>query len=395
MNPAQPKLRQRRVALLIESSRGYARELIRGVARYNREQPHWLLEFTPRGLDEPLPAWFKGWEGDGILARVNDARTAKLLLAKKVPVVDLRRAVHHKDLPSVGPDDAQVAVEVAEYFRQRGFQRFGFIGLPQGTHDAMDARAEHFRRHVKEIGCDCRELFIRTVEKGDRWDKQCRQILGWIKKLDAPTAIMACNDDVGMQALDACRRAAIRVPDEIAIAGVGNDACLCDLALPALTSVDLNPRQIGYEAAALLDRMMDGQKTPGMEIQIPPLAVVSRMSTDVVATDDERVGSAILFIRERACDGIRVADVLKRVHASRAAMEPRFKRILGRTIHQEIQRVRLDHVKELLGTTDLPIKQIARQTGFPYPEYLMRVFRQETGQTLKEFRESTRQGRRV
>lgn len=384
------KLRKRRVALLIESSRGYARELIRGIARYNREQPHWLVEFTPRGLDESLPVWFKEWKGDGILARVNSRHMANALLKKGVPVVDLRRAVHHKSLPSVGPHDAEVTVAVVDYFRQRGFQRFGFVGLPAGTHKAMDIRAEHFHRLVKEIGCEHQEFLIRPVVKGDRWDKQCHQILRWIKKLDQPTAIMTCNDDLGLQVLDACRRAEIRVPDEIAVAGVGNDECLCDLTLPSLTSVDLNPGQIGYEAAALLERMMDGQEVLATETKISPRGVVSRMSTDVVATEDVRVADAILFIRQHACDGIRVVDVLKQVHASRATMEPRFKRILGHTVHQEIQRVRLGHVKELLGNTDLPIKQIARQTGFEYPEYLMRIFRKETGQTLKQFRESAR-----
>lgn len=390
---SKAKSHQRRVALIIESSRAYVRELIRGIARYNREQPHWLVEFTPRGLNEPLPTWLKGWKGDGILARVSSRYMANALLKKGVPVVDLRRAVSHQRLPSVGPDDAKVAAQVVNYFRQRGFQRFGFVGVPPGTHRVMDARAENFRQLAIESGGEHHEFFIRDVEKGDRRDKQCRQILRWIKKLKQPTAIMACNDDLGLQTLDACRRAGIRVPDEIAVAGVGNDECLCDLALPSLSSVDLNSSQVGYEAAVLLDRMINDPKVSTTEIKIPPRGVVSRMSTDVVATEDTRVANAIVFIRQHACDRIQVTDVLKQVHASRATMEPRFKKILGRTIHQEIQRIRLDRVKELLADTDLPIKQIARQTGFPYQEYLMCVFRKETDQTLKQFRESTRSQR--
>ena len=263
------KVRQRRVALIIESSRAYARELIRGIARYNREQPHWLLEFTPRGLDAPLPAWLKDWRGDGILARVSNRRMANALLKKGVPVVDLRRIVSHRRLPSVGPDDAKVSFDVATYFRQRGFHRFGFIGLPPGTHKAMDARADNFRLCVSKTGSEYHEFFIKPVEKGDRWDKQCRQILRWVQNLDRPTAIMTCNDDVGLQALDACRRAEIRVPDEIAVVGVGNDECLCDLALPSLSSVDLNPHQIGYEAAALLERMMNRSEVSAVEMTVP------------------------------------------------------------------------------------------------------------------------------
>ena len=98
--------RQRRVALLIESSRAYGRELIRGIARFNKERARWRVEFTPRGLDDPPPAWLKAWSGEGILARVNDERMARALSAKRVPVVDLRRALRLKGVPMVGPDDA-------------------------------------------------------------------------------------------------------------------------------------------------------------------------------------------------------------------------------------------------------------------------------------------------
>lgn len=389
MRKSGRKQAQRRVALLIESSRAYARELIRGIARFNRERAHWRVEFTPRGLDDPPPTWLKAWKGDGILARINDPRMARALTDKGVPVVDLRRTVRREGIPQVGPDDAAVAQLTLEHLRQRGFRRFGFVGLPPGTHKAMDIRAEHFRRLVEEAGCEHHQLNVRAVSGGDRWEMLCRQIGRWIKRLDRPCAIMTCNDDLGLQVLDACRRLAIRVPDEVAVAGVGNDVCLCDLALPGLTSVDLNPQKIGYQAAALLDRMMQGKYVSDRETLVAPERIVARMSTDVVATDDPWVARAIVYIRARACEGIQVADVLREVHLSRAALEPRFKQALGRTVHQEIQRVRLARVQELLAVTDMPIKQIAHEAGFAYPEYMMRVFRRATGQTLKQYRNAT------
>lgn len=390
MRNGSRRTRQRRVALLIESSRAYARELIRGIARFNQERAHWRVEFTPRGLDDPPPAWLKAWKGDGILARINDRRMARALSGKGVPVVDLRRILRSKGVPLVGPDDAAVTQFVVEHFHQRGFRRLAFVGLPVGSHKAMDARAKHFRRFVEQAGHEHRQLNVKVVTRGDQWEARCGHISRWIERLDRPCAIMACNDDLGLQVLDACRRAGIRVPDEIAVAGVGNDECLCDLALPALTSVDLNPRRIGYEAAALLDRMMAGKTVPDRETVVAPAGIVARMSSDVVATEDCRVAQAVLFIRQHACDGIQVADVLRHVCVSRASLEPRFKQILGRTVHQEIQRVRLSRVQELLSATDMPIKQVARQAGFRYPEYMMRVFRRATGTTLKEYREANR-----
>lgn len=390
MRSGRRRTPQRRVALLIESSRAYARELIRGIARFNQERTHWRVEFTPRGLDDPPPAWLKAWRGHGVLARINDRRMARALAEKGVPVVDLRRTLRSKGVPLVGPDDATVSRLVVEHFRQRGFRRMAFVGLPVGSHRAMDARAEHFRRLVEEAGCEHRQLNVRVVTRGDRWETQCGQIGRWIERLERPVGIMASNDDLGLLVLDACRRAGTGVPDEVAVAGVGNDECLCDLALPALTSVDLNPRKVGYEAAVLLDRMMAGKPVAECETVVAPAGIVARMSSDVMATDDSRVAQAVLFIRKHACDGIQVADVLRHVCVSRASLEPRFKRVLGRTVHQEIQRIRLLRVQELLAATDVPIKQIARLAGFRYPEYMMRVFRRVTGQTLKGYRESAR-----
>ncbi len=379
---------QRRVALLIESSRAYAREVIRGIAQYNREHQNWLVEFTPRGLEDPPPAWLNSWHGDGILARVNDRRMAGTLRRKKLPVVDLRRRIPVQGVPWVGPDDAAVCRLIWEHFCERGFVHFAFVGEPRGLHGAMDARAERFRELVCSRGAPCYEIHLDDAQAGDRWNKQCKELRRWLATLPLPVAVMACNDDVGLRVLDACRRASLRVPDQVAVAGVGNDECLCDLSLPELTSVHLDPRRIGYEAAELLSRMMEGERDQHREYLVAPRQIVARRSTDVLVTDDPLVAKAILFIREHACDGIDVRAVCRHVCRSRSALEPRVKQILGRTVHQEIQQVRLNRARELLASTDLPIKQISKASGFRYPEYLMRVFRQTTGKTLKQYRKA-------
>lgn len=180
------------------------------------------------------------------------------------------------------------------------------------------------------------------------------------------------------------------MPDEVAVVGVSNDDCLCTLAHPPLSSIDLGPRSIGYDAAALLDRLMSGEQVPAPQILVPPRGVVTRLSTDVIATDDPSVSRAVAFIREHACHGIHTTDVLRHVKLSRSALEPRLKRSIGRTIHREIQRVQIDRVKELLASTDLPIKQIAAQTGFRYLPYFTRVFCTATRQTPAQYRKQIR-----
>jgi LacI family transcriptional regulator len=376
------------VALLIEASRAYARGLVRGVAEYNRQHKGWSVFYTPRGLDDPPPAWLRAWEGDGILARINDRRMAQAVARKKLPVVELRRALGQRGVPSIGPDDAAVARLAAEHLRQCGFGQFGFVGLPRGTHPAMDLRAEAFARCLAEWDMPCARLHLGRERRGDFWEQRCAEIVAWLRRLPRPAGIMACNDDMALLVLDACRRARILVPDEVAVIGVGNDECLCDLAMPPLSSVDLDPQRIGYEAAEMLDALMTGRRTAEPEGRVPPRGVVARASTDVLAIADQGVARAVRLIRQRACGPLKVADVLREARMSRAALEPRLKSTLGRTIHQEIDRVRIARVKELLLTTSAPLKQIAQQAGYRYPEYMMRVFRRTTGQTPGDFRKA-------
>jgi LacI family transcriptional regulator len=176
----------------------------------------------------------------------------------------------------------------------------------------------------------------------------------------------------------------------VAVLGVDNDEILCDLAEPPLSSVVPNTRRIGYEAAAMLDRLMAGEPAPTGPTLIEPLAVMTRQSTDVLAVGDRDVAAAIRYIREHACEGISVNDVLAAVPLSRSVLERRFTRILGHTPKEEISRVRLRRIKQLLAETDLPLARIATMTGFEHPEYLNVMFKGKTGDTPGEYRENTR-----
>ena len=377
------------VALLIEASRAYARGLVRGVARYNREHAGWLLSYTPQ---EPrqLARWLADWHGDGILARIDDRRTAAAVLAKGLPVVELRRLLD-LGLPTIGPDDCAVSRLAIEHLVERGFRQFGFCAAPRGAHPSMDARREHFTAAVAAAGYRCVCFEMRPSRRGvGVWEAEPPRLAEWIAALPKPTGVMACNDDCGLQVLDACRQAGVLVPDELAVIGAGNDDCLCSLAVPPLTSVDLHPQRIGYEAAALLARMMSRRARSPKQMLVAPRGVVMRMSTDVLATEDEAVLAAVRFIRQHACEAIQVGAVLRHVKMSRAALEPRMKAVLQRTIHQEIERVRIQRVCEMLATIDAPLKQIAQRAGYRYPEYMMRAFRRVTGETPGQYRKRLR-----
>ena len=377
----------RHVALLIEATTAYARGLLHGVARYNREHAHWTIYFEPRALDEPPPKWLTGWKGDGILARLRNRRTANAVLALGVPVVELRRIMMVAELPTIGPDHQAVARLAADHLRERGFRHFGFCGVPRGTDPPLDDRCDAFVLYLETQGFPCS---VFPARKGVMLEQEQRHLVRWLRSLPKPAGVMTSSDSRGLQVLRACVDGHITVPDEVAVIGAGNDDCLCSLAHPPLSSVDLAPETIGYEAAALLDRMMAGRRPPAQRVFVPPREIVTRLSTDVLATADSAVSLAVGFIRQHAREDIRVSDVLAHVRLSRSALEPRLKRVLGRTVHQEIHHVRIGRVKTLLATTGVPTKQIADQTGFHSVQYLTRVFRKATGKTPAAYRKHMR-----
>jgi len=378
---------KRQVALLIEATNAYARGLLLGVAKYTHERAGWTVYFEPRALHEPPPKWLNGWKGDGILARIGNRRTARAVQATGVPVVELRRMLHLPGMPAIGPDHEAVARLAAEHLRERGFRQFGFCGLPRGMDPPLDDRGEAFLLYLKSAGLPCS---VFPASRAMAWEQEQRRMAQWVRSLPKPAAVLTCNDSRGLQILRACVRAGIKVPDQVAVIGAGNDDCLCSLSHPPLSSVDLAPETIGYEAAALLDRMMSRRAPPLQPMLVPPRGIITRLSTDVLATDDAAVSQAVGFIREHAREDLRVADVLHHVKLSRSALEPRLKRVLGRTIHQEIHHVRIERVKALLATTNLPTKQVAGQTGFHSVQYLTRVFRNATGQTPASYRKRMR-----
>lgn len=379
----------RHVAILVETSRAYGRGLLRGIARYNRERGRWHTYFEPHGLDDPPPTWLRGWRGDGAIARIDNRRMARALVALKVPVVNLRGTMPNLPFPFIGADNEAVARLGAEHLLERGFTHFGFCGFARGFHPGLDCRGDCFRELIEAAGHRC-SLYPPPgrMKGGSSPQQEQKRLARWIRSLAKPAGIMAANDDRGLAVLNACRRIGVEVPYQVAVLGVDNDEYLCGLSIPMLSSIDINSEETGYQAAVLLDRMMSGRKPPLRLPEIQPRAVVARQSTDVLATDDKRVIQALDFIRQNARQPISSRDVARSVGVSRAALGPRFKSVTRRTVNQEIRHVRLDLAKDLLAQTDMPIKEIAVETGFRAIQYLTRVFHAATGHTPASFRRS-------
>jgi LacI family transcriptional regulator len=376
------------VALLIETTGSYGRGLLAGVAKYNRLHGRWSTYVRPWALTDPLPRWLSSWVGDGLIIRIETPDMARTVSRLGVPVVNLRGTLPELSFPYVSIDHEQVARLAANHLQERGLREFAFVGKPPGSNPGLDQRGDAFKRFVEAAGGRCHMYDARKPSDKGGWEEDQDRIADWIRRLPKPVGVMACNDERGLQVLDACRRANVVVPDEVAVIGVDNDEPLCELSIPPMTSVEVNAESIGYEAAAILDRLMAGKPGPPGPVRIAPKGVVTRRSTDVIACEDPEVAAAVRYIRENACKRLLVVDVLMQLGMSRASLQQRMKALLGRTIHQEVQRVRLARAKELLVGSDLTIKQVASKSGFTSVQYMTRMFRAATGETPARYRHS-------
>jgi len=379
----------RHVAILVETARAYGRGVIRGIARHHRERGHWSIYFQPQGLGDPPPRWLRKWKGDGIIARIENSETARIVSTVGVPVVNLRSTLPQLPFPFIGSDNRAVARLAAAHLLERGLKHFGLCGFPSGYHSGFDVRQSVFRDTIEQAGYRCHELILpRGQIRRPSWETEQDRIANWLLSLPHPVGILATNDDYGLQVLDACRRAGLEVPDRVAVLGCENDEYTCNLSIPPMSSIDLNSERVGYEAAALLERLMAGKRPPKRLPEIEPLGIVSRRSTDVYASDDARILQALRFIGSHACRPISVLDVVRHVQAPRTTLQILLKKTIGRTIHQEIRRVQMARARERLSRANVPIKRVALECGFKNVQYFTRAFQAATGHTPGQFRRS-------
>ena len=385
------KFRLRHVAVLVGTTGSYGRGVLRGIAKYNREYGNWTTFFQPQMVVDKPPPGFLRWEGDGILTNHSTPAYGEFIEQLNVPVISLRLNDVDKPFPYVGPDHQQVGELAASHLLSLGFKRFACYRSVNGLNPGLDARARAFESAIQDAGLSC-ETFVTDLKATRKdSDKERAKLAKWLLSLPKPLGMMATNDERGMHILEACRLAGISVPADIAVIGVDNDELLCDLSIPPLSSVDVNPERVGYEAAAALDALMNNHPRSTGPTSITPRGVVIRRSTDAIASEDPELNRAVNFIRENSSRRIAVTDVLSHVQVSRTSLQQRMKSVLGHTIHEEIERVRLIRLKELLISSDLTIKQLAIQTGFSSVQYMTRVFRAAVGDTPARYRRSRRQ----
>lgn len=380
-----------RIALVANQSLAYCRRVMRGVKRFAEERPDWILlpvAATPADVQR-----LHRLDVSGVIAHVWNHRLFQAMKPWHKRLVNISWVLFDLPLPSVGTDNDLVGKLAAQHFLERGFRNFGFVGHRNHAYSVL--REASFRQTIEAAGYRVLAHYAKSNERfdpmGHLWALDPR-LQRWVAQLPKPAAIFSPNDIWGLQLTELARQAGLRVPEELALLGVDDDDLLCEMARPSLSSVALASEWIGREAAALLDRLLAGNRPPTQPILLPPVGVSLRQSSEVLAVHDREVVTAVAFIRANVHRPLRVDDVIRGSAHGRRTLEHRFHATLGWGIAAQIRHEKIQRAKHLLLRTDLSMDQIADQSGFSDQFRFSAVFRKLAGIPPSTYRRSFANG---
>jgi len=308
---------------------------------------------------------------------------------ERIPAVSLTVSA---ELPSVLPDNAAVGKLAAEHLLELGYHNFAFYFWESKLHELQRSEALRQQLNLRIHRFYKINFTPRPRVRHQPMETRMRILRRALRRLPRPLAIMAPLDDLGVEVMEACESLGLRVPADVGVLGVNNDALICDFTPVPLSSIDDNEYQIGYEGAALLDRIMQGKAPPRRPLLVQPRGVAVRKSTDLLdisRVPDRYVVRAVRFIAQHYQSSIRTDDVVAEAGICKRALQQRFAEHMGHTIHAHIVIKRIQHAKRLLRETDLKTKAIAAESGFGSRERFSRTFKQAVGMSPDAFRKAT------
>ena len=358
-----------------------------GAARYAAEHDwHVVADMI---YDATIPV---GWKGDGILSFVGHwEELARFVVSANIPVVEISSVRKDLGIPCVMEDNEAIGRLGAEHLLERNLKTF--VWAPFWDDTVNEERFQGFANAIRSAGFDCVRLLPVNTRRSSRTNRHMnrtlrrRWVIHTIRSLRYPLGIFCYNDCVAADIVDACIESGIRIPDEVAVVGVDNDPVICDCVQVPLSSVRHDLEGMAYQAAALLDHLMNGGSPPEVPKRITPKGVVTRKSTEVLAVDNPEIANALGYIQENFPRGnLSVDDVVAHSRVPRRTLERAFRDELQRTILHEILRVRVNHAQKLLETTSHSVTDVAIRSGFASLNHFYRVFHARTGLTPRAFR---------
>lgn len=356
----------------------HATNTFRGIAKYAKDAG-WVIDSRFDRSGE-IP---KNWKGDGVIGVLGihpevDAFTKKC----RMPFVNIGYSLTEA-APRVAADQHLIARLAASHFRNRGFRKFCYY--IHGSQPGDLGRCEAFREALAQHGETLSIIDGRTNRAGTS-DARERWLSRKILNLPKPSALFAEIDDYAVEVLEAAIQAGVSIPDELAVLGVGNDEFRCPFSSVPLSSVDDNGYGIGQQAAVLLEQLMTKASLPRLPLLVPPLGVITRRSTDVLAVEHPMVARAIKTLREKYHLPLTAEGMIADIPMSRRRLHDAFLRAIGRSVADELTRLRIEHAKRSLAESDIKLGVLSRECGFNSQARLVIVFSKSTGMTPGEYR---------
>lgn len=383
----------RKVLLLIDFSEEYGRGLLNGIAKYSSLFGPWNFCRLPlifRNKDDvrSIIEWAKGWEPDGIIAQIESEDVFRQLKQLNKPLIAQDAKERFSDIPNISGYYYKTGEMAATYLKNKGFCNFAFYGFEDIVWSRE--RCEGFTDRIEQVGGKV-YVYQHTMDgKPPLWSYKESNLSDWLKSLPKPIAIFCCDDNQGRHVTEACAAVGYSVPEQVAVLGVDNDTSICGLSDPPLSSISLNTEKAGFEAAMLLDKLMQNSCFEWEDIYVEPLSIIPRRSTDFFAVEDKEIGKALHFIYRNFREGIRVDDVVNATALSRRVLEKRFQKVLKRTVLEEVNSLRIEHVKQMLAETDMSITDIAIGCGYADVKNMSRFFRNFENVTPLAYRKKTK-----
>ena len=353
--------------------------VLEGIANHNRAT-NWRIRLA-HGEQSPAEA-IRVWQPDGVIFNFGE----RLRLPRGLPRVRLFRETRSCDW--IGLDDPRIGAMGARYFLDKGFTSLVFLTGHMGFRSK--GRFAGFREAARRRGVEAG-----LVESGSQSgllpshqrDGAVAKLGAELKRMPGPVALLALNDYHAIDAIDACHQAGLTIPEQVSVLGVDNDAHVCAIARPALSSIRLPYRKIGERAAALLEeRMESGVQSPSQALLFPPDEIVERESSSIFAVRDPQLARALEFIRKHRSRPVSVAELNHVSGASKTLLQNKFRSILGRTPLQEIHRQRIEHAKEILCQSSFGLEEVAERCGFADQAQFSKLFRKVEGLSPGRFR---------
>ena len=388
-----------RVLLVIPTANIIQRQVLNGILRYAHQHGPWEFHMITGLFEEQGLRRTKEWGCTGAIAFTDTKSHVNAVLAACVPVVFVNppRNMMGPQSPlsrhcCVMRDQHAIGRVGADYFIDRQYTNFAYVGDVKNKSWSSD-RAKGFAERVSERGFTCNVYPAPPKKESDDFGLEKKCLLSWLKDLSKPVALMAARDSRARQILDTCMDEGLSVPHEIAVLGVGDDEIFCETTTPSLSSIALDGENTGFDCAKLLDEQMRAtaasRKTCVLSLGM--VSVVTRRSTDTSCVSEPRIAEALAFIQASLGSQVSVSDVARHLNISRRLLEMKARKFLGRTICDEIQRVRLSRARTLLRNTKMTVSEIAIVCGFYDPSHLGLWFRKIFHITPTAFRASFRQ----